>query len=665
MLQQASFDQLDGIRSSRAGQIEAYFRTILSQVKTLTEDDMIVAAMVRFNQGFNKLNNVLIPEEWNTEIRTYYREEFIPRLSKNMGGEPMFPVYSPRRQTARYLQYHYIVNNTNPVGEKDNLTAAQDGSEYSKVHARYHQRLRHLIKEFGYYDLFLINFRTGDIVYSVYKETDFGTNLSDGAYRKSNLAHLVSEIQAHPDRWLIHRVDFSPYDPSYGEPAAFLGGAIYNGPHIVGILAFQLPVDRINSVMTGDGNWENDGLGTTGETYIVGPDFFMRSVSRLLLQQPDNYAKYLQETKTPYSTIQKIKAFKTSILLQSVDTVAARRAILGRTGTGLMLGHRNTPVLSSYAPLRIPGFDWGIVAEREVSEVYKPIQSLQKAFWIVGIVLMVGVTFLATVFAGRFMEPVVSLIQNAKQVEAGHYDIVMPERSADEFGQLAQSFNGIVDRLRQEAETVEKKAYENRQLLENVLPQDSAQRLQQHEGQMADRVRHVTVLYASVVGFTEFSEQRDAIEATHLLSELWDVFNAAAEQHGVEPQQTMGPHYLAVCGLAGLYLDHAKRTLDFSRDLFKILQAFNDQHAGDLRLQIGVDSGQVTAGIVGLKRFKYDVWGPAVDLACDLHHAAEPSAILVSPHVYEQVRELYTFVPGSKLERRHQAPLETWHFRLT
>ncbi len=130
------------------------------------------------------------------------------------------------------------------------------------------------------------------------------------------------------------------------------------------------------------------------------------------------------------------------------------------------------------------------------------------------------------------------------------------------------------------------------------------------------------------------------------------------------PQQTMGPHYLAVCGLAGLYLDHAKRTLDFSLDLFKTLRAFNEQHTSDLHLQIGVDSGQVTAGIVGLKRFKYDVWGPAVDLAGYLHIAAEPGAILVSQHVYEQVRDLYTFVPGVKLERRNQLPLETWHLRL-
>ncbi len=156
MIQQASLEQLDSVRSLRAGQIESYFENILSQVKTLTEDDMIVAAMVRFNQSFSKLNNVLIPKDWNAEIRTYYREEFIPRLSENIGGDPTFPVYSPRRQAARYLQYHYLIANPNPIGKKDDLIAAQDGSEYSKIHARYHQRLRNLIKEFGYYDLFLI-----------------------------------------------------------------------------------------------------------------------------------------------------------------------------------------------------------------------------------------------------------------------------------------------------------------------------------------------------------------------------------------------------------------------------------------------------------------------------------------------------------------------------
>lgn len=628
MLKQASFEQLEGIRSSRAGQIETYFTTMRSQVKTLTENDMIVGAMVRFNHAFNKLNNVIIPEAWNNEIRTYYRESYLPGLSKNLGAEPSFSVYNPRRQAARYLQYHYIVTNAHPVGEKDALMAAQDDSEYSKIHTRYHQRLRSLIKEFGYYDLFLVNFKTGDIVYSVYKELDFGTNLNDGPYRQSNLAKLVREVQAHPDRWLVRMVDFSPYEPSYGAPAAFLGGAIYNGPHIVGILAFQLPVDRINDIMTGGGHWENDGLGTSGETYIVGVDLLMRSASRLLVQQPHNYEKYLLETNTPFRTIQKIKEFNTSILLQPVDTLAARRAFQGRTGAELMLGYRNTPVLSSYSPLLIEGFDWAIVAERDLAEIYQPIKSLQKTFWIVGIVLMVAITFIATLFASRFVQPVVSLIENAKKVEAGQHDIVMPEGCGDEFGQLAQSFNGIVGSLRQEAEIIDKKEHENRLLLENILPQESAKRLQQNEEQVADRVRHVTVLYASVVGFTEFSEQLDASRATHLLSALWDAFDAAAEERGIEPQQTMGQHYLAVCGLSGLYLDHAKRTLDLALDLRFALRAFNEQHGGGLHLQLGVHSGQVTAGIVGWKRFKYDVWGQAVDTALDLHNATEPGTIL-------------------------------------
>lgn len=114
-----------------------------------------------------------------------------------------------------------------------------------------------------------------------------------------------------------------------------------------------------------------------------------------------------------------------------------------------------------------------------------------------------------------------------------------------------------------------------------------------------------------------------------------------------------------------MYLDHAKRTLDFTLDLCKILRSFNERYQGHLQLQIGVDSGQVIAGIVGLKRFKYDVWGQAVDLAVGLHNAAGPDVILVSPHTYEQVRDLYTFEPGGKLEGTNQLPQETWRLQET
>ena len=108
-------------------------------------------------------------------------------MSKAISGELNPETYIPQSKAAQYLQYHYITQNPNPVGEKGKLIDAQDGSGYSQVHAKYQDKFQHIINKFGYYDLFLIDFNRGDIVYSVYKEADYATNLNTGPYRYSTV----------------------------------------------------------------------------------------------------------------------------------------------------------------------------------------------------------------------------------------------------------------------------------------------------------------------------------------------------------------------------------------------------------------------------------------------------------------------------------------------
>ena len=293
------FDQLTSVRASKAYQVESYFQTLRHHIETLCEDRMVVSAIVEFKQAFTQLNQASIPADWERNIEGYYTNEFLPRLTKNIIGTPVFETYRPTSSASRYLQYHYIANNPNPVGKKDELEQAPDGSEYSRIHARYHALFRNLIKKFGYYDLFLIDSRTGIIVYSVYKETDYSTSLDDGPYRNSNLAEVVKKVRANPDRGAIQIVDFQFYRPSYNAPAAFFAGSIYDGDQEVGILAAQLPVDEINNVLTGNRNWKRDGLGDTGETYLVGADLLMRTVARPLLEDNEGYLGKLRNSNNP------------------------------------------------------------------------------------------------------------------------------------------------------------------------------------------------------------------------------------------------------------------------------------------------------------------------------------------------------------------------------
>jgi hypothetical protein len=127
---------------------------------------------------------------------------------------------------------------------------------------------RDRVARFGYYDMFLINSQ-GQIVYTVFKETDYATNLETGPYRDSNLAKLVREVIASKRRGFTQLVDFAAYAPSYGLPASFIAAPIYDGSALVGVLAFQMPVDEINRVMTGNQQWQADGLGRCDSGGIV------------------------------------------------------------------------------------------------------------------------------------------------------------------------------------------------------------------------------------------------------------------------------------------------------------------------------------------------------------------------------------------------------------
>lgn len=140
------------------------------------------------------------------------------------------------------------------------------------------------------------------------------------------------------------------------------------------------------------------------------------------------------------------------------------------------------------------------------------------------------------------------------------------------------------------------------------------------------------------------------------------MFDEVAESHGVKPHQTMGERYLAVCGLAGVYLDHTKRMLDFSLALLDALRQFNTQHQTDLHLRVGIHSGPVVAAIIGARRFRYDLWGETVNIALSLHAAANPDTILVSQQSYEQVRDLYRFDQHMTVQQppEQKAPPEVW-----
>ncbi|MBW4661594.1 MAG: adenylate/guanylate cyclase domain-containing protein [Drouetiella hepatica Uher 2000/2452] len=658
------FNQLTSVRASKAYQIEAYFKNIQNHTQTLSEDPSVIAAMQEFDAAYRQLQSANVPDLFDEKIATYYRNDFLPRLAKVDEGSPILQSYTPKATASRYLQYHYIAANANPVGKKHFLNAAKDGSEYSDTHARYHPIFRKLIEKFGYYDMFLID-PEGTIVYTVFKETDFVSNFETGPYKDSNLAELSAIVRESKERDFSKIVDFAAYSPSYGAPAAFIAAPIFNQSKLIGILAFQMPVDEINNVMTGNRNWESDGLGKTGESYLVGRDFLMRSISRFLVQDPKGYAQALRSIGFKEPDINRIQQYNTSILQQNVQTEAVEESLAGSQGTQIIDNYRGIPVLSSYAPLKIDGLDWVILSEMDLAEAYAPIYSLQNQILVYATLLMLLVTLIAMAMAYLFVKPINKLIESARKVAAGELTAIAPLETEDEFGELARSFNAMVRSLRTQTNLVEQKNQENEQLLLSVFPAAIAKRLKRGEKDIAEDVSNVSVLSAELTGFSKLSASLTAYEIVAILNDLVTAFDEVTERYGMEKIKTIGDSYLAVCGLSVPYLDHDRRAIDFAMEMLAIMRRFTHERDFKLNIRIGINSGDVVAGIVGRNKFIYDVWGDTINLANALRSVCPPGSILVAQAVHHRLHDLYEFEAMGELVANGKTKVDAWRLKNT
>ncbi|MGD1929489.1 MAG: adenylate/guanylate cyclase domain-containing protein [Leptolyngbyaceae cyanobacterium] len=662
-LKQNIFDHLTSVRASKAYQIESYFTTFKNHVETLCEDRMVVSAVQEFDSAYDQLNQETTPTDWESSIRNYYEQNFFPKLTEHIAGTPNYATYAPKSNAARYLQYHYIAANPHPVGHKDALTEASDGSAYTAVHNRYHHLFQNLIQKFGYYDFFLIDPRTSDVVYSVYKETDYATNLDNGPYSRSNLAEIVAAVQDNPDRGAIQVADFKTYKPSYAAPAAFLAGPIYDGPTFVGILAVQMPVNEINQVLTGGKHWEQDGLGKSGETYLVGEDYLMRSISRFLIEDKAGYEEALRSTGTPSRIVNLIDQLDTSILLQRVNTEAAQEAIAGQEGTQIIKDYRGVPVLSSYAPVNLPGLQWAILSEMDLAEAYQSVYSLQTYLLISTVILMLALTFLASIIAANFVKPIDTLIAASRQAELGQEDANVFFDSTDEFSELAAIFNTVVQRMRQQINHVEQQYYDAQDILQKLLPGEIIERIKRKESLIATQTQQVTVLFAKIVGLGSLSEQQTASTLTQYLTELLSAFNQAARRNDVEPFKFASDRYIATCGLTKPRLDHEKRMMDFALNLLDLIQGFNSRHQTCLSLRLGIHTGTVATGVLGNQPLSYDLLGQPVAIASELIDTTDTSGIVTTQMVRDRLKGFYDFQPGNSLSLDSQAKIDTWILR--
>lgn len=460
-LEEQTRNQLTSIREMKKNQIEAYFQTIRDQALTFSNDRMIIEAMKDFKPAFTNFRNEIPAsdqklESWKFGLAAYYEKDFTEEYVRRNPHQTSKAIsYLGKLDSDSIaLQYHYIKANSHPLGRKDELSVSTDGTTYSRLHERYHPHIRDFLKKFGYYDIFLVDPGSGDIVYSVFKELDYSTSLVDGPYAQTGIGQVFREANAAKNPQTVNLVDFAPYPPSYENPASFIASPIFDGPTKVGVLIFQMPIDRINTIMTDQGDWKRVGLGISGETYLIGPDFTMRNQSRFLLEDKPNYLAAITAAGLPSHVIELINAKNTSIGLQSVHTKGTQAALAGKTDFGIFPDYRQTPVLSAYAPLNITGLRWAIMSEMDEAEAFAPINMLNRQIFMTTLCIS-GAMFLLSVVLGwifgsmttKPLETLRNAIEAIGRTSTWHKRVDVHSR--DEVGGLAKAYNALLDRLQE------------------------------------------------------------------------------------------------------------------------------------------------------------------------------------------------------------------------
>ncbi len=310
------------------------------------------------------------------------------------------------------LQRLYIEDNPHPTGEKENLDVADDDSTYREIHGLYHPWFRKVLRERGYYDIFLFD-KMGNLVYTVFKQADFATNFVSGPWRDTDLGKAFRAVRDNPTEGHEAFFDFRGYDPSHGAPASFISTPILDDDgEFLGALAFQMPIGHIDEILQ-----DAHGLGETGETYLVGQDFLMRSDSRF--------------------------AEQSTILTRRVETEAAKRALAGEHDVIADVDANGLPVMAAFEPLDFGGVRWALIGQMAEEEIMAPALALAWRIFGITVTALIVLSVLGWAMARGIVSSLSGIVDAVASMVKGETVAVPGSERSDEIGVLARSMGTV------------------------------------------------------------------------------------------------------------------------------------------------------------------------------------------------------------------------------
>ena len=242
--------------------------------------------------------------------------------------------------------------------------------------------------------------------------------------------------------------------------------------------------------------------------------------------------------------------------------------------------------------------------------------------------------------------------------KTGHYEARASRSGADEAVVVVRdvSERRLVERaLRQEKDRSDA-------LLLNMLPRAIVNRLRDNPHTIADRFEEATILFADIVGFTKLSAKATPAEVVGLLNEIFTAFDRLTLKFGLEKIKTIGDAYMVVGGVPTPRGDHAAAVADMALGMLETMREVSAT-GGPYLVRIGINSGPVVAGVLGLSKFVYDLWGDTVNVASRMESHGEPGAIQVTEETHGRLKDAFRFDERGIVDVKGKGPMKTWFLR--
>jgi methyl-accepting chemotaxis protein len=472
-LQERAYQQITSISAGKEQEIRAYLGGLGDTLTVLAASSQTKEAIRQLPPAFNQLPSQL-PVSLNdaiTAVNKYDTEQFSAQYAKRNPGRKADLKISTNTLPPQTIaaQYLYIASNANPLGEKNKLMRASDASEYTALHSKLQPYIKTVVEKYGLYDFFLVEPTNGFVVYTYFKELDYATSLKSGPWANTGLAKAFNASRADPTN-TVHFTDFATYVPSYDDQAGFMSVNIVDNGQLLGVLIVQVPIEKINTIMTFNNQWKNVGLGESGESYLVGSDFKPRSISRFAKEDIAGYSKLMKNLGTSDAEIAAMQVRGSNLGIQKFDTSGVRNAISGAAGAATYPDYRNISVLGAYAPFKIYGLNWALITEIDEAEALASATALRRNILLLSLAALALMGLIATFVALRLSRsintPLEKISDTVVKLNAGELDARTGMKSGDELNVLGKQLDDLLD---DRVATFQKAEKENEELNNSII----------------------------------------------------------------------------------------------------------------------------------------------------------------------------------------------------